>query len=706
MPIQNNLPRRIFLIALVAVIYYASARFGLLLALGNTNASPVWPPSGFAFAALLIFGFRVWPGIAIGAFLANVMVFSTNKAADPQTIFLMSSFIAIGNTLEALAGYYLLQLFRSKQVLEKTRDFGYFILAALLMCVVSCTIGTTTLYIAEIIHWADYKTVWFTWWMGDVAGIIVLTPVFLSLWNAFKDRLKIKAAWKFIFIVVVIAIYLYAVFNEQLLIVPNKSSVFLLLILLTWCVFSIEQWQSSLIVVLVSSFSVWNTLAGNGPFVSTTQNDSLLGLQIFLCVCAVMMMFLSTTLMERRKSEAGLQQLNQNLEKAGKQLEESMKVKEQFLANMSHEIRTPMNAIVGFTELMEQTQLDAEQEQYVEAIRMSGQNLLVIINDILDFSKIQSGKIIFEETNIHLKQLVETVIAMMLPKASRKKIGLSFHIDENVPPQLLGDPVRLNQILTNLIDNAIKFTAQGEVKLAVKWVSENEKTVTLKFEIHDTGIGIADDKLAFIFEGFTQASNETTRKYGGTGLGLAISKQLVELQQGNFEVWSKINTGSVFSFGLTFKKNMLSPSQTETAERTRINSSLQGMNILLVEDNELNQILIRKMMEEIKCKVDVAENGQLAIKKASENFYDFILMDIGLPGVDGYSVTRYIRDKLSPPQSTVSIIAVTAHAMAGEEEKCLREGMNGYLSKPFDKNRLFEKMRSIFETVKTARPAN
>jgi signal transduction histidine kinase/CheY-like chemotaxis protein len=694
MQLQNNLLKRILKISIVAVIYYVSARFGLMLALGNTNASPVWPPSGFAFAAVLILGVDVWPGIMLGAFLANVVVFSTNKAADAQTIFLMASFIAIGNTLEALAGHYLLNLFHSRKLLAQTRDFTYFILTTLLMCAVSCSVGTNTLYTAHLISLHDYKTVWFTWWMGDVSGIIVLTPVFLSLWNSFGEKIKIAPPWKFFFIVVVLAIYLYAVFNNQLDIIPNKATIFLLLILLTWCVFVMEQWQSSLIVVLVSSFSIWDTLQGKGPFISATQNESLLCLQIFLCVCAIMMMFLSTTIMERRESEERLQNMNNNLEKARKQLEESMAVKEQFLANMSHEIRTPMNAIVGFTELLQQTELNEEQQQYVDAVRSSGQNLLVIINDILDFSKIQSGKINLETTSMNLRVMMETVMAMMHPKASGKKINLSFYIQENIPALLLGDPIRLSQVLINLIDNGIKFTEEGEVRISVYLISENEKTVKLKFEIRDTGIGIPEDKLSSIFDGFTQASNETTRKYGGTGLGLAISKQLIELQNGSLQVESEINTGSIFTFNITFEKNVLSAKEKNHAVQ-QFYTSLTGIHILLVEDNELNQMLVQKMMNEVKCKVEVAENGRVAIQKIEKTFFDIILMDIGLPGIDGYEVTQHIRNKLSPPQSAIPIIAVTAHALKGEEEKCLSAGMNGYISKPFNKEELFEKIRLV-----------
>ncbi|MBI3510691.1 MAG: MASE1 domain-containing protein [Bacteroidetes bacterium] len=692
----KSIPR----IIAVAVIYYFSARAGLLLALGNTNASPVWPPSGFAFAAILILGSRSWPGIFIGAFAANVVVFLSNKAAGLNTILFMSGIIAAGNTLEALTGNYLLNLFRSKQILSLTKDFSLFIFAALLMCMVSCTFGATSLLEGGVIQASAYKTVWFTWWMGDVAGIIVLTPVLLSCWNSFREKIQFKNFWKFSVIFILLIIYMEAEFNGRLSFFPLNSSIYLLLIILTGCVFAIEQWQSSLIVLLVSGLAIWNTLGGKGPFISDTQNNSLLSLQIFICVSSIIMMFLSTTLNERRESEQKLEKLNSNLEKAQKELEESVKVKDTFLANMSHEIRTPMNAIVGFTELMEKTKLDSEQEQYVDAVKKSGQNLLVIINDILDFSKIRSGKIIFEKTELKLSSLLDSMMMLMLPKANEKKISLSVHCDDKIPDALTGDPTRMSQILINLADNAIKFTEKGEVKISVRLLSENDDSVMLRFEVSDTGIGIPQNKISSVFEGFTQASNETTRKYGGTGLGLAIVKQLVEMQNGSIHLESRLMKGSVFTFNLPFGKNIPFPKNKTTGHANENFSAIEGLNILVAEDNEMNQMLIMKMLEGLKSKTDLAWNGKIAIEKTTANKYDLVLLDIQLPEKDGYEVARYIRRELTATGNAVPIIAVTAHAMHGEEEKCFEAGMNGYITKPFSKKALFEKIRSVMSETK------
>lgn len=396
-----------------------------------------------------------------------------------------------------------------------------------------------------------------------------------------------------------------------------------------------------------------------------------------------------------RITEQSLKKVNKmlvELTAAKKELEESMKVKAQFMANMSHEIRTPMNAVIGFTELLLKTELSQEQKQYIEAVKTSGKNLLVIINDILDFSKIESGKLEFENIKFSLSQVISTVTELMLAKAGEKNIRLSTKIDQKIPDQLIGDPTRLNQILLNLVGNAIKFTNQGEVKITIELLSEATNVEELKFSVTDTGIGIPEDKLKSLFKAFTQVSNETTRKYGGTGLGLAIAKQLVEMQNGSISVKSKVAEGSTFSFILKFKKNEKPESGSNKVVAKLDFKKLEGSTVLLVEDNLLNQILAKKVLTDWKLKVEVAENGLVAIDKLKKNNFDLILMDIQMPEMDGYDATKYIREKLTSPKSETPIIAMTAHALAGEAEKCIKAGMDDYISKPFDTQALYLKI--------------
>jgi PAS domain S-box-containing protein len=382
-----------------------------------------------------------------------------------------------------------------------------------------------------------------------------------------------------------------------------------------------------------------------------------------------------------------------DLKQAKKELEETMQVKEQFLANMSHEIRTPMNAIVGFTQLLLKTNPTAEQKQYVDIIKSSGANLLVIVNDILDFSKLHSGKINFEQIEFNLSATINSLIELLVPKSVEKKLKLYTYIDENIRDTIVGDPTRLNQILMNLLSNAIKFTKQGEIRIRVDKVHEDNQNIELMFSVSDTGIGIPEEKLPTIFEAFTQASSETTRKFGGTGLGLAIVKQLVEQQKGAISVNSKLNKGTVFSFTLSFKKDLGDKKMQKVIYEEPVKAlPSQGLNVLLVEDNELNAILAEKVLRDWNWKVETTDNGFTAIERIKQKEFDVVLMDIQLPDLDGYETTRRIRKELESSKKDITIIAMTAHALLGEEEKCLEAGMNGYVSKPFEPEQLYLKI--------------
>jgi len=393
---------------------------------------------------------------------------------------------------------------------------------------------------------------------------------------------------------------------------------------------------------------------------------------------------------EKRQAEEQLRKEKQRAETA----EIAKRVGEQFLANMSHEIRTPMNAIVGFTDVILKTPLSPEQHQYLEAIKTSGDNLLVIINDILDFSRMRSGKIPIEKRGFKLKSIVSACVELMLPKAAEKGIELSARIDKNIPDDLIGDDTRLNQVLINLIANAIKFTSEGEVIVGVKLLSETTECVGIEFAVTDTGIGIPKDKLLTIFEAFTQANNNTARRYGGTGLGLAIVKQLADLQEGSVSVTSEEGKGSCFYFRIKYKKNNMPIAQINSNKVDQKNT-LGKLKVLLVEDNAMNQLLAKKVLGDWGWKVDTVENGIEAIEKVKVKDFDVVLMDIQMPEMDGYEATRQIRSNLPEPKCNVPIMAMTAHVMPSEEEKCYKMGMNSYISKPFEVNVLYDKIAAI-----------
>lgn len=396
-------------------------------------------------------------------------------------------------------------------------------------------------------------------------------------------------------------------------------------------------------------------------------------------------------------------QTRQQVELAQKEKEVAEKtaaLKQQFMANMSHEIRTPMNAIVGMSRLLLEKEFLPHQVRYLNAIRQSADNLLVIINDILDLSKIEAGKIIIEQVHFSLRALLDKVRDMLLLKAEEKGLQLRFKIGEDVCDSLIGDPTRISQILINLIGNAIKFTEKGFVELRASRAGNNDDSCRIRFDVEDTGIGIAEDYVESIFDSFTQAGTDTARKFGGTGLGLTISKQLSDLMKGKISVVSELRKGTTFSLELPLKR---SSEQADEAQQNQISEAqkklLSSANILLVEDNEFNRMVAEDTLQEIApgIKTDMAFNGQEAIQKLKEKLYDLVLMDIQMPVMDGLTATRIIRNELPAPAKDVHIIAMTANVLREDVERYLDAGMNAYISKPFNPEDLAQKMLSLLD---------
>jgi len=378
----------------------------------------------------------------------------------------------------------------------------------------------------------------------------------------------------------------------------------------------------------------------------------------------------------------------EGLKKAKNIAEEAAKAKSDFLANMSHEIRTPMNAIMGMTYLIQKTELNLKQKDYIDKIQISSQHLLAIINDILDFSKIEAGKCEIEEIDFELNQVLDNLLTFIGQKCSSKGLKLIFDLDPELPNSLRGDPLRIGQVLINYADNAVKFTDKGQITVRIRKEKEFKNKCILKFEVEDTGIGMTEEQKTKIFKPFQQADTSTTRKYGGTGLGLVISKQLVTLMDGEVGVETQIGKGSIFWFTAKLSINSLTEKAHIPFTMTeKCLVPICGKHILLVEDNDLNQQLVVELLEDEGISIDIAENGEVAVRKVSEVHYDIVLMDMQMPVMDGITATKKIRK--NPKYKSLPIIAMTANVMAGDREKCMQAGMNDYIAKPIDPEQLF-----------------
>ncbi len=394
-----------------------------------------------------------------------------------------------------------------------------------------------------------------------------------------------------------------------------------------------------------------------------------------------------------------LEETNKELEIQKAKAESAAKAKAMFLANMSHEIRTPLNGIIGISKILDETPLNKKQKELTGIIISSGENLSNVINDILDFSKIESGRVKLEKIEFKLKKTIESIVNLQKFYAEKKGIKLEYNIDEKIPETLIGDPYRLNQVITNLVNNALKFTVKGSVKIRVSLVESSQETITLKFNVIDTGIGISEEGKEKLFKEFSQTDSSTTRKYGGTGLGLAICSNLVTLMEGEIGVNSVVGRGTEFWFNVPFT---LTEDKNHENNGNGINGDFkipEDIKILYAEDNLINQKVTAMLLQKLGITCDIAHNGQEALEMFKNKSYDLIFMDMQMPVLDGIESTKAIREyeKLNKTTGQIYIVAVTANIFENDKQICFEAGMNDFISKPFKVAEIKEKIQNAIQ---------
>lgn len=644
------------LIGLVAAAYFVGAKFGLRLALVAEQVSAVWPPSGIALASLCLLRRRVWPGIAIGAFLANV---TTNESIATACA------IAFGNTLEALAGASLLQrLFKFDNGLERFIDaLGLIFVAAGLSTTLSATIGVLSLCLGHIQPWANFWPMWSTWWLGDAMGDLVVAPAILvwaTVWRRnWSTRAMVEAA---VLLIVLLATSL-AIFGD---LVPHADiqHAYLVFPLVVWAALRFGQPGTTMATLLISAIAIIGTAAGHGPFERPSHHQSLNQLQTFMAVVASTGLLLAAAMNERRAAERALSESDQR--------------KDEFLATLAHELRNPLAPISNATQVLKLAgRQNTELRDIIDIIERQVRQMARLVDDLLDISRITRNQLVLRKEPIELATIVQSAV-----ETSRPLIEAQAHeLTVMLPGEAIlvfADPVRLAQVFSNLLNNAAKFTGSGgQISLQA-----DKQGADILVSVRDNGIGIAASELSRVFDMFGQIGSHAGGPHVGLGIGLALAKQLVELHGGTIDVVSQ-GAGLGSEFRVRLPVSIVAPTVRESAgEPAESQTFRESYRVLAVDDNKDSVETLARLLEAMGCDVRQALDGIQAVEIAAAFRPQLILLDIGMPGMNGYETARRIRSE-SWGTATM-LIALTGWGQEADRQRSAEAGFDMHLTKPIE----------------------
>ncbi len=650
-------------LGVLAIIYFLAGKLGLHFAFVHASASAVWPPTGIALAAVLLFGRRIWPAIFVGAFFVNLTTSGS----------IVSSLgIAVGNTLEATVGASLVARYAGGvRAFERPQDFLRFVLlGGFLGTAISATIGVISLIIGGQATWTTFGAIGLTWWLGDAAGALIVTPV-LVLWGAHASfaTLRARPFEALLLLIVVLATGALVFAHAELNRLPLP---FLCIPPLIWAAFRFGQREVATSVLLLSAIATWATVSGFGPFATGNDNESLLLLQAFMGTIAVLTMSVAGLVWEREAIERERLALLQRERAARAEAEWANHAKDEFLAMLSHELRNPLAAIGNAAQVLSAPGTPRNYtEQAVDIVYRQTRHLSRLIDDLLDIARISSGKILLAREKLNLGDIVEGCLALLRSRGQLERHRIDVDIQ---PAWVLGDSARLTQVVDNLLTNAIKYTPpDGQIEVRT-WGDRDE----VMLRIHDNGVGIAPELLPRVFELFTQGPRSLDRAQGGLGLGLAVAQRLALLHGGRI-----VATSPGPSRGSTFTVYLPRVDATEVA--TPVDDAHAGdrappRRILIIEDNDDAREALRLQLQIAGHEVHGAATGPEGIKMAQSLKPDFVLLDIGLPGLDGYQVAEKLRTDNDGPR----LIAITGYGQPEARERARSAGIEQYLVKPID----------------------